>query len=385
MIEDFPTLEESTVESVTTQVRLEEDEFDARSITYIEGSDWGVEYYAQSTTSNDTLNLPDVSLPETEQQYIKYNIPLKVTSPIQGDVPSDISGTAIVWLFKPNVFDVFRTKILGGVTAIFKVDTVTRKSMYLRDIYEITYSLLTTVNSDPELSLMLDGRTIDSYTYNTNTNYSVSKPLLKTNDLIEYESVSNYYTSIREDFKRSFHSKMDMLTVVVNDEVYLDPIINSLYFYIIGDVCNQFSFDINVYGSVLPGVLVSRNTTLLNSLMQPMYGKYTYGDTSEDLYRLRLRNHLLYDIDYIISEDGDIVLENSSDSLPREDVYLMNDLTGENLTVIESLTYEYLNDRPVNKELLLPLAKEYFTFTDIEKYKYGVVILMLLKYTLSKE
>jgi len=385
MIEEFPTIEILNTKPVINQVRLEEDELDARSITYIEGSDWDVTYYAQSTTANDKLSLPDPDLPETEQQYIKYDIPLKVTEAIRGDVVDEITGTATVLYFKPNVYDVFVTKLLGGVEVIFKVDEVIKKSMYLKSIYEISYSVFLLVKDSPEVRLMLDGRAIDSFTYNRNTNYLVKRPLLKINEIVIYENLDNYLNLIRKDYLTRFYSKRDLLLLTKDNKVYFDPIINTLYFYIIGDVCNQFNSDMSEFGNVLPYIFIDKNKILLKHLKQPKFKTYVFEYHDEELYLRRLRNNLIYDVDYIISDDGDFILENEYPTLPREEGYLMNDITGEDLTIIESLTFNYINNESLDLNSLTTLAEDYFGFNDSEKYKYGVIIMMLLKYTLIRE
>jgi len=387
MIEEFPTLTVTpTDDTIVSQVRLEEDELDAQSITMIGGTDWDVEYFKNSTTSNDTLSLPDPDLPETEQQYIRYHIPLRVTSPLSGSTSSDITGTASTAFFKPNVNDVFVAKILGGEEAIFKVDRVTRKSMYLRDVYEIEYSIFMLTSSDITMHPMLIERSVDEYTFNRNREYLTSKPLLKNNELKTYEDLDTLYQMIDKDYNTLFYSKRDMFLLTYEDEVYFDPLLNTLYYYIVGGKCNQFNNHIEYFDNTIIHALIKRSDLMMLNMTNPMYKGYNFEYYDGELYMRKLGNNLTYDIDYAMSTDGDINLINETETLPIDDTfYLMNDIGRDGATKIEFLVNSYMNSGEVQKETLLELAKEYFQYQTFEKYKYGIIILMLIKYVKSEE
>ena len=142
----------------------------ANLLTHVEGSSWNVNYYSQVLNADNAPIGQQVDRNAIYQQYTFIEMfELKVTQPLTSSQDSTtkemtLIGTANVYPHViPNRGDMFIADVGDGRTAIFKVTSCERKSIFKDTCYSIDYIL--TNYTTKELRADLDNKVIKKYAF----------------------------------------------------------------------------------------------------------------------------------------------------------------------------------------------------------------------------
>lgn len=371
---------------IATKVVVDIDTPIIKTMRYVDGSTWVVDYFNQLSTSNDTISNLDTSLPNTEQQYeVVRNFELKVTTAIDPDTIANISGEAIVgYSIKPSVGDVFKVTLIGNRDALFRVTTVNKKTYNLKAMYTIEFRADTLYSDDPVKFKVLETRVVREFFFNKDSIYTTSDPILLKEDIVNYDTLLKYRHKLEEDYIRLFMGHRGLLSYK-DGFTYTDTELADMFISLVDSSRTPLVIEITALGKAYHNTVIdailNRDKEALATVEHLAYTNTT--DVTND-YAYRFRAMITKDVDLIISGQGEAVDRPSNDLLPK---FLLSDTsylfskefyTDGNVSTLESLLLDYLNSKEVNITPLVKLIKAVPTFSKSEAYNYTPFILLLI-------
>lgn len=208
-------------------------------LEHVEGASWTIDWYSQILTKDSQLSAQQASTSAAFQQYNKIEkLEVKVTSPLsqsQDAVTKVISytGTALVYsLLIPNEGDMFIANIGDGQRAIFTVTATTKKSVFTKSTYEISYTITTT---DLTFIQNLEAKTINTYVYRKDfLTYGQDPLVIKKDNNTLQELANTYRTLALQYFPRFFNKEFKTMTAPGQRGSVYDPFLTDFIFKMFG-------------------------------------------------------------------------------------------------------------------------------------------------------
>jgi hypothetical protein len=411
-------------------------------LTYIDGASWTVTYYSQILNSDNDIRSQDVELSGIYQQYTEINsMELKVTTPLNSSQETStnrmvVTGAANVYPFIiPNIGDMFAADAGDGREAIFRVTNSEKKSILKESVYFIEYSIMYYSDSDLVRRQDLKAKTINSYFYIKDFLLNGQNPLLIDEEYSAYQELDNLYHEIVQNYFRwFFNNEYKTLIVPGQTKVIYDHYLVNALLSILNTVdapqimhIRKLNVDDDRYlkQPQIWDALVNRDLSLLdlsNKTMglvsthtfnaNPMLNGIRFSGVQYVVYPVRpeklldvgiefpVKNLSIEKIQKITSRSvrldklvGDRELDLKSNFVVnikpvlKDDRYIFSDsfyTTGEDMSVLEIMTLEYLNKKAINPITLLKVIKNYRNFGVIEQFYYLPVIMILINSTIRK-
>lgn len=200
-------------------------------MTYLEGSSWIVDYYAQLIGANDATNSYQPGLNEVYQQYkLVRGMEFKVTSPLSTTQDNEtkemhLTGAANFYgIIIPNEGDVFIADVGDGREGVFQVTTSTKKTIYRESAYEIEYKMLN-YNTKKTADDLKD-KVVETLYFSRDYLRQGYNALLHSEDLDNRDKLERHYARLLALYFHDFYSHEVGTLIVPNQEYYTyDPYI----------------------------------------------------------------------------------------------------------------------------------------------------------------
>lgn len=179
-------------------------------LTHIEGSSWVVDYYAQILDTDSNLSGQQYTKNPVYQSYKKIaNLELKVKTALNTDQDDankemNVTGDAVLYpSIIPNEGDMFVADIGEGKSAVFRVNSSKKNSIFKEACYDIAY-VLDTDNNDKKLDL--EQKTSVVYYYHKDYLLNGSNPLILKNEMDTLLNLKKVYDIMLYQYFRRFFS-----------------------------------------------------------------------------------------------------------------------------------------------------------------------------------
>jgi hypothetical protein len=186
-------------------------------IAYIEGAPWYVDYYGQVTGKHNDLREIDPGQDKVYQQYQKITaLELRVQTDLQTSYDNDTgitttTGAAAVYPFMiPNKADYFVTDAGSARKAIFRIETVERRTFNRDSVFDITYSLVGYIETEKTLYADLEAKTIRQYYFSKDRLVEGLPPILKAEEYHKVSNLKEMYEDIVQFYFRTFFNRKYM-------------------------------------------------------------------------------------------------------------------------------------------------------------------------------
>ena len=381
-------------------------------IQYVEGYKWTIDYFQQVREINTPPVMPD---PNDSTALVNYNrinnLVINLESPINQDDPNNITGSANINAgFLPNYGDPFIAEITGGRYGLFAVSSVEKKMYSLHDMYVIEFKLLVFLDKDSLFYRDLLSKTVKEYTYDKDFIQNKSAPIILAKDFKdkldytkEVEFLKEYY------YKTMFNSSKNIISLPTNgvsSDIYLDTLLNDFLYKLNGytgypndnkivrfnvpDITDYSIFDLLFDRDIDKLPYVKRNLGFkstpssssypsmrhvgwlgINYIVQELENGVLPHDYSNDLLANPLDKPAGYVVPVVLNDTGYVF----SDAFYNSDTV--------NMSILERLIFNYLNDETVDTNELNKLIKQYRFWDMDEQYYYIPMLILLLKYKIS--
>lgn len=411
-------------------------------VSHAEGFSWVIDYYSQVLNSNSQLSGQQVTVSAPYQQYTKINqLEVKVSNPLTTSQDAEsmemvVTGTAILPPFMiPNQGDMFIADIGEGSTAIFLVESTRKLSIYAESAYEITYSL----NSQDSLKYIdLDQKVIKQTYYHDKFVALGKNPIIladKHSILVELEQA--YQTLMKQYFKKFFSKEYKTLILpaqdtIIYDHFLIDYILSSFTTWDTQEIRDITKLNVNdddiMSSYSIWTAIKNKDISYLNSGFKTAgVAPVTIFSNMATSYAIRYSGikKVIYPLDPVLSVDntmqtniyvaqvGAIVeapasagqlnlmarasnlrtlpASNILNSIPlvtEDSYYVFTQKFYDNtpsMTVLEGITYNYINGVTVDNAQLLDTAKLFTKWGLLEQFYYVPIILTLIKSSISGE
>lgn len=390
---------------------------------YIEGQQWFVDYYKQILNDDDEGNPLSTDTPFALQQYRKIkNTELKLTSPLSGSFDSapnewTMTGTANMYpSIVPNKGDVFVADIGDGRSGIFVVEVVNEKSIYKDTAYEIDFSLMFEYREDGH-GENLERKVVETLYFEKDRILYGDIPLvtekkhLSDIELRQWEKL--LFEKLFSDFVDSdemtwrvpvagyrlydFHYTQMMMKLFETDSILLRSIrlLNlgiprAQQSYSFWDVLLDKDrkrlalvdkqFHITTRGAIYaPAVLNSAFYSTFNAYNVPMsFVKYAVNGKMEV-------EHVTKDLAFVVdiqSRKVDLDKQPTIYHVSQDNAYVLSDFFYNdqgNLSVLEDLVKNYLDNKGVNQERLQQLLDECLLWCPLDQFYYFPILIILIR------
>lgn len=390
-------------------------------IAHVTGSPWTIEYYSQVLDKDSPVQAFSFDLSPSVQQYKKIRqFILKVTSPLStsqdGENQLNSTGTAYVYsCLIPNKGDVFLADIGDGREGIFGVTDVKRMSMFKDKVHEIEYAWINYV-SQPYVD-NLAAKTVDTVVFVYDYMEYGQNPLIHEQTYTNLLNLGQQMRQICQNYFNEFVSN-EYKTLIVPEQmnVVYDPYLTNavLSFFDTRDApeiiqCRRLNTggDDVCKSKTIWDVLTQKNMMLFKRIgtkialvharqfdRNPMYE----GIFSSGVY------YVAYLTDPVLSTDAKRrsytktisanltpPLEPTPPATPgpalipalaATDAYVFSDgfyTCADGLSLLEIQVWNYLESRAIDLDTVVLLATAYPGWSDMERYYYGPVVMILMK------
>jgi hypothetical protein len=410
-------------------------------IAYVEGAPWTVDYFSQVVAEHNDLREVDAAEPDIYQQYTKiHNFEIRVTTPLteSNDTTTgfmSVTGSGNVYgSVLPNVNDYFTSDAGDKKMGLFRVTNTERKSFNRDSVFYMDYVMVGYTDSTAiaDLVASLGNKVTREFFFRKDRLIDGLQPLLKAEENQKLLNVSDAYVTIVRDYFKQFFSIKHGTLVLPGQEVsiydtfivgYLTQIVdsqdapelkelrelpNEREYYMSQ---NQFwkamverDFDLLSYGNTRMGLIskkiLTRNSYLhgfaLSSIQQLVYpvqpDETTFG--TYDVLPKTVDATLL--IKETKSRQGSLAslitdsYVTATASIPVihpvliDDYYVLSAAFYNNTaskSVLEILTKDYLQGNALDMDMLQKLIDKYRSWSRLEQFYYGPILLTLLKET----
>lgn len=343
---------------------------------YLDGHLWTVDYYRQSTASED-INLQLDNNNVSSQHYFKYNrMDLNLTEPINSSNLSNINGEFLISMIAPQVNDLFKAVIPSGNVAVFRVTTVTPVSYNTQTHYKVEFSIDTLDSVDPSRLVTLETKVVRTYHFKEDgANTNGSKFLAST----EYEFTTKaemFLEYVVEDYFKMFSG--DVLSYEKDGKNYYCPVVE--------DMVSSIMTAPHLINTSLKR---SKEYNFTKSIYSTRpFITYYFSDKAleKDSYEsIQLRNFLPSSVDKVVQLSKDIdtfelptfssYFYDGDDANPY---FLLNDLS---TSTFNLMFKKYLNGQSIELDDLITLMD--MDKTNEEMYYYMPIIVAIIKHKLG--
>lgn len=410
-------------------------------LQYVDGSPWVVTYYSQVLGADDELSPQQTGLDPVYQQYRKISkFLLRVSSALEGDQDEEarsfnITGSAVTSPgMIPNKGDMFLADVGDGRQGLFAI-TNTQRLTHLKDtLYSIDY-VMKGYGEDGKADLEdLESKVIQDMVFVRDHLAVGERPIITTDEfMIRTDSIMMYREWVANYFADFFSPQNRTLLLPGQDAHAYDPFLQCFIRDIVSvdecaDIANMQYPDV----SALPGMRERTLWDALRTLSRPVVrqavrrmgladsahwrGQVHYAGvyfTGIDLVvypRDRSNNVDRYTNSCLSPSTGDIQpagvwrddfaiyaqslrptgsFDVGDDALPyavpvtADDHYVFTEKfytsVGPYSSQLERITHQALMHEPLDKTMLLRIARAALNWPDLERFYYGPVLLALLK------
>lgn len=386
-------------------------------LTHIEGSSWTVDYFSQVLGADEEPSQYDYAQSGAYQQYLHIKrYELKLQSELNTVVdPSDqtvsVTGTAIMYPYmKPNFGDAFIADIGDGNAGLFTVTEVEKKSFFKQACYEIQFTLFRYVDQDIEdninTKVVKETEFVrDFMTYGQN-------PIIATAEKQKYDNLTNQLEDTLNDWLGEFYSNEFRTILVPNGMVpTYDPFLTRMIVNVFNkdqyplikkiDLLNIDDNNLNYYTDIWT-VLLKRELYMLRTCFDEYYlvnSKQLNGNPflqtayyagikmivipkpEGNLADERIGISGIVTGGMLIAADIPTVgftlpsMVNTNNYVFNQDFF--HNTKSTEMTDIEYMVRDYLNDRALNWSKLTKAIADRHTWTRIQRF-YAVPVLLLL-------
>lgn len=408
-------------------------------IAYVEGAPWTVDYYSQVVAEHNDLREIDAAEPDIYQQYTKINnLEIRVTTPLSESNDTQtglmtVTGSANMYgSVLPNVNDYFTSDAGDKKIGLFRITNVERKSFNKDSAFYVDYSLIGYTDSSNigDLVTSLGNKVTRDFFFRKDRLVDGLQPLLKSEENQALLNVAEAYITIVKDYFQQFFSIKHGTLVLPGQEVpiydtfivgYLTQIVDSQDAPELKDLRelpnereyymsqNQFwkamvqrDYDLLDYGNKKMGLVSKKNftrnsylygfaMTTIQNIVYPIepdlttYGSYDtlpkQADLTLSIRETKNRQGSLASLitDTYITANGTLPVIHP---VLIDDYYVLSAAFYNNTaskSVLEILTKDYLQGQTLDMKMLQKLIDKYRTWSRLEQFYYGPILLTLLK------
>lgn len=411
---------------------------------YSEGYPMTVDFYSQILGTNNDVREVDPAQSGVYQQYSKINnLDIRVDSPLEMQYDDDsglsaITGSAYIYPdIVPNTYDYFTTRTTRGKLSLFRITTVTRKSMNRDSLHQVQYQMVgyvdTPGNAQDAFKSLVD-KVSRQYYFHGDRLIEGKSPLLKPQEHEYVEQLHKNYASIVAYYCNSFYNdNYQTLVVPGQPSTVYDKFLVDFLLKIMSITDHERIETIKQFGSDQDRfmdqpqfwkAIIERNPIYIAQANKFMglvnraqfmkdrwvagaglsaIDKYIYpltGDTSTSVPKdshLKVGqlglvdtssvNGTFYDsLDNTFkSITGDILiykrlLADSYYVLSRDFYELQT-----NWSLLEKVTWDYLEGKAIQLNELVVLTKKYYSLNRLEQFYYGPLLMTFIKDSRSSQ
>lgn len=409
----------------------------------LEGMPWSVDYYSQLIDSCDDIREIDIGQNAALQQYqLTKGLELRVQSELSSSYDSSsalttVNGTSIVVQVVPVKYDYFVTDVGDREKGLFMVTSVEQKTYNNKTVHEINYVLIGYLTSTAckDRWEALEARTVRTFFFHKERIGEGASPLLTLSEHYNAENLKIAIHAILESYFSTFLCLSEKILFVPTGP---DRLVDSRLINFISETIsvreapalqymNTFPVDKDPYlskASLWPALLTKQWFLLKTSLNKlkcmprsffasnaafmtgaAAWGidRYIYPDFGDD-NKARVvcstSRHPVHDPRALLEELEEDVLsreyctelsnyiDGASGPVPvikpvhSDGYYVFSEAfyKGESdLSVLEVLVRDMLNNKVVSMEQVVIVANKYVEWPPMEKFYYGPVLLVLIR------
>lgn len=410
-------------------------------IAYTEGSPWAVTYYSQVLGAHNDIREVDVSQPNVYQQYTKIiDFEIKLTSELSTSYDDNtgittVVGSAIVYAGAiPNKADYMTAMSADNRLMIFRLTQVERLSYRRQSVFNINFSLVGYADVEVDIINKLDERSAYIYHFNKDRLIDGISPLVREEDNETLMQLPYVLNDLVEYYYDNFYSRETNTLLLPGQEVriydhglitYINKILATKdHPFICKTRVLPNDCDLALEQPSIWNMLLKRDISHMsvihkemklvpkNSFIKRSFGKgasffnmdyFVYPNTpdlsmvTKNAYRAKEGMLELEVMIPTFNRHGSLstiindVYTESTTSMPSiypvlEDSYYVfsthfyNKLSS--VSLLESLTLDYLNRRPISLARLKFLYTKYKNWARLEQYYYGPILFTLIKQSL---
>lgn len=393
-------------------------------LTMVEGSSWTVNYYSQVLTSGSAANNQSFDQDPVHQQYrFLVGMELKVTAPLtqaenQETREFEVNGSATTypgWI--PNVGDMFIADVGDGRSGVFGVTNTERKSMFKDAVFNIDYTMVSYLTVEREADL--SSKVVKTEYFNKEFLVAGANPFLDTQQHKWEKELANEYRRLVLVYHKSFYSRENKTLTSPCDCVYYDYFLSNMFSKVVSrhdlaglpePTLKALGGDVNKDVLTLWDLLIRRDKSLMFILatrfrkvkstqfsMQPFFSSIAMSDIEFTMWPMselthsekvcnKTRQSLLDEMGDI--NDSPLIIYSTPDTAdiydPDHDAFYVfskafyeEDPT--TMSLLESLTYDYLQHEALDLSKLIRLAKASDDWTPLQRFYFIPVLLILIK------
>lgn len=390
---------------------------------YIEGQQWFVDYYKQVLNDDDEGNPLSMGMTAALQQYRKIkNTELKLTTPLSSSFESSsnewsITGTANLYpSIIPNKGDIFVADIGDGRSGIFVVEIVNEKSVYKDTAYEIDFSLMFEYQEDG-YGENLESKVIETLYFEKDRILYGENPLVVEEKHLSDIELRKWEKLLFNHLYRRFVDDEEMTWRVPVENYRLYDFHYAQMMRKLFDDNGIITRSVRVLNLGIPSVqqgfsfwdaLLERNRMLL-SLADRQFHITTKGDlytpavmnsafySTFNAYNVPMHfvkqslkgkltpEHVVKDIAFFLKYEGGLIDPNKQPSIysvNQDNSYVLSDFFYNdegNLSVLEDLVKQYLENKPVDRHRLQKLLDECLGWCALDQFYYFPILVILIR------
>ena len=410
-------------------------------ISYTEGSPWVVTYYSQVLGAHNDIREVDVSQPNVYQQYTKIiDFELRLTSELNTSYDENsgittVVGSAVVYAgVIPNKADYITAIGADNRLMIFRVTQVERLSYRRQSVFNINFSLVGYADIETDIITKLDERSAYIYYFNKDRIGEGISPLVREEDNQVLMQLPAVLSDLVEYYYQTFYSRETNTMLLPGQEVriydhglisYVNKILPTkdhpfiCKIRVLPNDCDLAIEQPSIWNMLLKRDIshmsvIHKEMTLVNKnqFIKRSFGKgasffnmdyFVYPHTpdlsmvTKNAYRPKEGMLELEVMIPTFNRHGSLstilndVYTESTASMPaiypilEDSYYVFSTHFYNNLpscSLLESLTLDYLNRRPISLNRLKYLYTRYKNWARLEQFYYGPILFTLIKQAL---
>lgn len=183
-------------------------------IAYMEGAPWTVDYYSQVLSKHNDLRDHDPGQVNLYQQYSKIvGLEIRVTTPLTNSQDTEstlvtVTGNALTYPFMtPNVGDVFVGDAGGGRKGVYKLSNVERKTFNTNSVFSIDYELLGYVDVAKDRFNDLENKVTQTYYFSKERMLEGLSPTLVQTEYKQMLDLTMIWSDLCQFYFRTFYNR----------------------------------------------------------------------------------------------------------------------------------------------------------------------------------
>ena len=406
-------------------------------ISNISGAPWSVTYFKQVVTNHSELRPIDPNKDDVYQQYEKINhLEIRVQSALESSFDEDsgqsvVTGAALVYGFIiPNKHDLIIADAGDNKQILFNITSVQRKNFNYESVYAIEYSSLCYIDKTKELYKNIHSKVIREFYFSKDQLLEGKQPLLTVEKYHLIKSLNeHYFTLVNDYFKTFYNSRFSTLIIPGQQKSIYDP-------YIVRFVLSMVNTDQSIYIKKVKNLttdhdpimkqeqlwdLLSKRESIdqrrtvkkMGLVSKTQYESYVYSGGLKTsiinyvVYPIQVDEAILSQRDFDVKPALDFNLVDTErsiadilkDEIPHngttyklthpvivDDYYVLSKsfYDGDSdMSILEILIKDYLKLHSIDNKLLNILCSDYKSWTRLDQFYYGPLLMLLLKETCS--